>query len=125
MSNLRSRHAGERGAVTIKTIVMLCGVATVVFLSLKIAPVYIEQRKVIYDVEEVARISAVRNYKEEKIDPELGKIRTAYELPEGSISLIKKEGQTVQIGVNYTRSIDLLVTTYDWKVEHTVIGREL
>jgi len=123
--NSRDRRAGERGAVSIKTIVMVFLLACAVFLVMRLAPVYIEQRKVIYDVEEVARIAAVRGYKEEKITPELGKISGTYELPEGSISFLRRDGSNVLIAVNYTRSVDLFVTTYSWKVEHTIIGKEL
>jgi hypothetical protein len=123
--NSRETRAGERGAVSIKTIVMVFFFLCAAFLVMKLAPLYIEQRKVIYDVEEVARIAAVRNYKEEKIAPELGKICGTYELPEGSISFVRRDGSNVLIAVNYTRSVDLLVTTYSWKVEHTITGKEL
>ncbi|MFL6212958.1 MAG: hypothetical protein ACJ74J_03590 [Blastocatellia bacterium] len=119
------RRAGERGAVTIKTIVVVFFLASAVFLVMKLAPVYIEQRKIIYDVEELARIATVRSYKDDRIAPEIAKIRTIYELPEGSINLLERIGPGVQITITYTRSVDLLVTTYDWKVEHRIVGKEL
>jgi len=119
----RSR-AGERGAIHIKTAIMIAVAASVLFLILKLGPVYIEQRKVMYDVEELARIAAVRGWKEDKIAPEINKIRGAYELPEGSINLVSRD-QAVHIAVGYIRKIDLLVTTYEWKVEHMVVGKEL
>jgi hypothetical protein len=119
------RGAGERGAVSIKTIVFVFFLVSAAFIVMKLAPVYIEQRKVIYDVEEVARIAAVRGYKEERITPELGKICGTYDLPEGSLNFLRRDGANVVIAVTYTRSVDLLVTTYDWKVEHTIIGKEL
>ena len=121
----RDKRAGERGAVSIKTVLMIFLFLGAVFLGMKLVPVYIEQRKVMFDVEELARIAAVRGYKEEKITPEIGKICGNYDLPEGSISFLKRDAQSVQIGVNYTRSVDLLVTVYSWKVDHTVIGKEL
>lgn len=119
----RSR-AGERGAISIRAAVMMVIAGTALFLLLKLGPVYLEQRKVIYDVEEVARIAAVRGWKEDKIAPELNKIRGNYELPEGSINLVNRD-QAVHIAVDYTRKIDLLVTTYEWKVERKVVGKEL
>jgi len=119
----RSR-AGERGAISIRAAVMIVIAGTVLFLLVKLAPVYMEQRKVIYDVEELARIAAVRGWKEDKIAPELNKIRGNYELPEGSLNLLDRD-QAVHIAVGYTRKIDLLVTTYEWKVEHKVTGKEL
>ncbi|HKP12699.1 MAG TPA: hypothetical protein VJZ91_11330 [Blastocatellia bacterium] len=119
------RRAGERGAVTIKTIVTVFLLVCAVFLVMKLTPVYVEQRKVIFDVEELARIATVRGYKDERIAPEIAKIRTTYDLPEGSINLLERIGPGVQIVVNYTRSVDLLVTTYDWKVEHRIVGKEI
>jgi len=123
--NSRESRARQRGAVSIKTIVILFVLFCAAFLMLKLVPVYVEQRKVIFDVEELARIATVRSFKDERIVPEITKIRSTYELPEGSINLLQRVGPGVQIGVNYTRSVDLLVTTYSWKVEHTVVGKEL
>ena len=117
-------RANERGAVHIKTIIMLFVAACVVLLAIKLVPVYIEQRGVIYDVEELARIAAVRGWKEDKITPELNKIRGKYELPEGSISFIGRD-QSVKINVGYSRAVDLFVTTYAWKVDQIVIGKEI
>ena len=117
-------RAGERGAVSIKAMLMIFVLTSVVFLTVKLAPLYVEQRGVIYDVEELARIAAVRGWKEDKINPELTKIRGKYALPEGSINLVSRD-QSVRITVGYTRAVDLLVTTYDWKVEHTIIGKEI
>jgi hypothetical protein len=116
-------RAGERGAVNIKTLIMLVVAAFAVLFAIKLVPVYIEQRGVIYDVEELARIAAVRGWKEDKITPEINKIRGKYELPEGSISFAGRD-QSIQINVGYSRAIDLFVTTYAWKVERKIIGKE-
>lgn len=117
-------RAGERGAISIKALLVLFLVAAGAFLIIKFVPVYVEQRKLMWDVEELARIAAVRNWKEDKIDPEVKKIRGAYDLPDGSINVVKRE-KDVQITIGYTRAIDLMVTTYDWKVDRTIIGKEL
>jgi hypothetical protein len=126
MSDVTSANsrATERGAANIKSILMIFVAACVVFIAVKLVPIYIEQRGVIYDVEELARIAAVRGWKEDKIAPELNKIRGKYELPEGSIKFISRE-DTVRINVGYSRAVDLLVTTYAWKVERIVVGKEI
>ena len=123
--NSRESRASERGAVQLKTVVIVFFLLCTAFLMLKLVPVYVEQRKVIFDVEELARIATVRSYNDARITPEINKIRSTYELPEGSINLMQRVGPGVQIGINYTRSVDLLVTTYSWKVEHTIVGKEL
>ena len=83
--NSRESRARQRGAVSIKTIVILFVLFCAAFLMLKLVPVYVEQRKVIFVVEELARIATVRSFKDERIVPEITKIRGTYELPEGSM----------------------------------------
>jgi hypothetical protein len=120
----RDSRTGERGAVSIKTILTFGILAVVVFAVVTIAPVYVEEREVIYDVEELARISAVRNYNADKIKEGIQRIRADHDLPEDSISL-EAFGDNVRIKVNYNRDLYFLITTYEWRVEKTVLGRSL
>jgi len=117
---------GERGAVKIQTVLLLIALAVVSFVAIKIAPVYVEEQKVIHEVDEIARISAVRGYKEDKVAKEINKIQGDFSLPEDSISFnVNAANRKVKITVGYKRDIDLLVTTYAWQVSHEVEGREL
>jgi hypothetical protein len=75
-------------------------------------------------VDELARISAVRNYKDEKVARELAKLVGDFGLPEDSITFNVKD-RRVKITVGYKRDIDLLVTNYTWQVAHEVEGKEL
>ena len=52
-------------------------------------------------------------------------IRKEYDLPENSISMVSREAGKVKITVNYKKDIDLLVTTYQWKVDRTINGKDL
>jgi Flp pilus assembly protein TadG len=114
----------ERGAVKIQTVVILLLVLIVAFVAIKITPVYVEQQKVIHEVDELARISAVRNYKEDKVAREVTKLVGDFGLSEDNISFNIKD-RRVKITVNYKREIDLLVTNYTWQVAHEVEGKEL
>jgi hypothetical protein len=114
---------GERGAVKITTILLVLVLIAVTFTVIKIVPVYTEERQLTHDIDELARISAVRNYKQEQVEKGIEKLRTAYELPENSITLVSQAQNHVQIDVKYNKVIDLLVTTYDWKVEYSAKGR--
>lgn len=120
--NLR---AGERGAITIKTAISLVLVSILAFVLVKVAPVYIEERGITIEVDELARISAVRNLKKEDIQKGIDKLRSEYELPTGSINLVSQGGDRAQISLKYIRSIDLIFTQYDWKVDYTANGRSL
>ena len=115
----------ERGAVSIKTLLTLAVIAVVAFLALKITPVYVEQQRLVHDVNELARIAAVRGWKEDRINQDIKRLTGEYSLPEDGINIIARNEKSVQIAISYQRVIDLLVTTYQWKVDYTAVGRDL
>jgi len=124
------QRANERGAVSIGTLFGLIAVAAVIFVVIKISPVYTEQRRVIYDVDELSNKSAVRESKIEDIQKKIERIQSDNDLPSGSINLVSQDKSAqrdkgVQIEVNYSRTIDLLVTSYVWKVNHKSFGKAL
>ena len=127
MSNVKCTDARPRelGAISIKAVLMLLLVAIVAFIVIKIAPVYVDERQLTYKVEDLANKSAVRNSKEVDIKKAIEAIRVEYDLPENSINIVSRETGKVQISINYQRSIDLVVTTYQWKVAHTAAGKDL
>jgi hypothetical protein len=114
----------ESGAISIKALLALVLVAVVAFVVIKIAPVYIEQQKVVHDVDELARIAALRGWKDDRINQDIKRLNGEYNLPENGINFTRGD-KGVQIAVSYQRSIDLLVTTYAWKVDHTSVGKDL
>lgn len=115
----------ERGAISIKTLLLLVLIAVVAFMVVKLAPAYIEQQKVVHDVNELARIAAVRGWKEDKINNDIKRLSVEYNLPDTGINFVTRNDQGVQIAISYQRKIDLLVTTYQWKVNQTVLGKDL
>lgn len=126
MSNVTNTEgrSSERGAVSIKTVLALVLAGVAVFLVIRIAPVYIEQQQVLHDVNELARIAAVRGWKEDRINQDIKRITGEYNLPANGINFVSRD-KAVQIAISYQRNIDLFVTTYEWKVAHTAVGKEL
>ena len=127
---LRHQRAGERGAVSFGTLLGLLAVGALIFVVIKVFPVYTEERRVKYDVEELANKSAVRDTKTEEIQKKIEGIVADNGLPKGSINLLSQDrsaqgSKGVQIEVNYSRTIDLLVTSYVWKVNYRSLGRAL
>lgn len=116
---------GERGAVQIKTALSVVVLLLGAFIIIKVAPVYIEQRQIAHEVEELARIAAVRRMEKDKINKQIGEIQNKYSLRDGSISLAEdpKNGR-VNITVNYNVKIDFLLTEYDWQYNDTIQGKE-
>jgi hypothetical protein len=100
-------------------------VGIVAFVVIKLAPVYIEQQQVVHDVNELARIAAVRGWKEDRIAQDIKRLSVAYNLPDNGINFLSRGEKGVQIAISYQRNIDLLVTVYSWKVDHTSFGKDL
>jgi hypothetical protein len=127
MSNATGADARprERGAISIKVLLTLMLVGVAAFMLIKIAPVYIEQQRVVHDVNELARVAAVRGWKEDRINQDIKRLSVEYSLPDNGINFVSRGDKGVQIAVSYQRDIDLLVTTYSWKVDHTAVGKDL
>jgi uncharacterized membrane protein len=115
----------ERGAVRIQTVVTFVVVAALAFAIIKIAPVYVEQRSIQTKVDELARVSALRGYKSEKVNTEIEKLVNENDLPAGSVTVAVMVENKVHLKLKYTRTIDFLVAQYDWVVDYTAEGRGL
>jgi Flp pilus assembly protein TadG len=125
--SLENRLGNERGAVQIKTVLIVTFLLVTVFTLIKVVPVYIEQQEVAHDTDELARKAAMglSVYNADKIKAELDKLTRDYNLPEGSLALVSRGDNTAQITVKYTRSIDFVVTNYAWNVDYTASGKGL
>jgi uncharacterized membrane protein len=115
--------AGEHGAVTIKAVLVVALLGAAVFLVVKIAPVYVDEREAIFKVDELANKAAVRNMKEPEIQKWVADLEKELNLPEGSVTISSAQENRAKIVLAYTVPIDLLVTTYNWRVEHTAMGK--
>ena len=121
----KGARAGERGAVTIKTLLSIFLVLAVAFVIIKFTPVYVEQRQLTFKVDELANKISVRMPKQEDIDKSIERLCQEYELPAGSIALTSFQQNSAKITLGYTRNIDLIFTTYEWKVDYTSNGKAL
>lgn len=122
MDGMKSCQA-ERGAVKISTVLLVFFLLAITFAVIKIAPVYSEERQLTHEIDELARISAVRNYKIDQVEKGIEKLRNDFGLAENSIVLTSHAQNQVQIDMKYNKVINLLVTTYDWKVQHSAKGK--
>jgi uncharacterized membrane protein len=118
-------RASERGAVKIQTILAFALIGIAAFVILKVAPIYIEQRSIQTQVDELARLSAVRSYKQDQVNKGIATIITEYSLPEGSVTIVALAENKVQLKLQYTRTIDFLVAQWDWAVSYTADGRAI
>jgi len=118
-------RTGERGAVTIKTLLIFVAIGVVIFTAVKFIPVYTEQRQIIFDVDEMAQKASARNLKEGEVKKAIEALCVKYDLPAGSIKLDSFAENKVQISLGYSRVIDLMVTSYTWPVTHIANGKAI
>ena len=118
-------HEGERGAVSIKAVLIVVFLLVAAVLLIKIVPVYVEQQEIEHSTDELARKASLGlpAYSKDKINNEIQAMINEYGLPEGSIQLSAIEGNHAEISVKYTRSIDLLLTSYAWDVNYTSVHK--
>jgi len=123
--DVNERWGSERGAVQIKTVLILSFLILSAVTLIKVVPVYIEQEEITHDTDELARKASLglTAYSPEKIKKELDTIRQEHDLPEGSLELGPRTDNTAQIIVKYTRSIDFFITNYSWTVDYTSKGK--
>jgi hypothetical protein len=67
----------------------------------------------------------VRSYKQDQVTKGIATILTEYSLPEGSVTIVALAENKVQLRLQYTRTIDFLVTQWDWAVSYTADGRAI
>jgi hypothetical protein len=120
-------NPGERGAVSIKSVLIFTAVAFAVFSLIKLVPVYVEESQIKHDADEVARKASlgISAYGPDKIDKAIKDLITEYALPEGSVAVTARGDNTAQITVKYSRPIDFYVTTYDWSVDYVAMAKGL
>jgi uncharacterized membrane protein len=118
-------RSGEKGAITIKAAMIVVSLVLIVFVGIKTVPVYVEQEQVKHAADELANKAAygMSVYSADKINKEIQNICRDFNLPEGSINLASKEDGKAQIAVKYIVPIDLVVTTYNWQVDYTSVGK--
>jgi hypothetical protein len=116
---------GELGAVSIKAILIVVFLGVTALLLLKMVPVYIEQKTIEHNADELARKASlgIAAYSKDKINNEIQSIINENQLPEGSIQISTLDGNHAEISVKYTRNVDLLLTSYAWDVSYTAVGK--
>lgn len=125
MKSATDTRANERGAVKIQAVLTFVVIGIIAFVLIKIVPVYIEQRGIQTEVDELARISAVRSYKQDQIKKGIEKILTDNSLPAESVTMVTLAENKVHLKLEYTRTIDFIVTQWDWAVNYTAEGKAL
>ncbi len=127
MKSETDRRASERGAVKIQTVLTFVVIGILAFVLIKVVPVYIEERTLHTEVDELARISAVRGLKQDQINKRIEEILSKYSTQERpvTITIVAFAENKVHLKLQYTVKLDFIVTQWDWAVDYTSEGKAL
>lgn len=111
---IRRRHS-ERGEGKGQFYVTVLVFGVIGFVLFKIVPVWYSTTDFNSKVGELASVSALRGYKDQKIKDEFVKIRNEARMPEDTEFTIERKGNDLVVRVKYTLHIDFIVYAYDWE----------
>ena len=120
----RDQLRSERGEGNLRFILTMIVLAYVAYLAVVNIPTWVQVQNLEHDMDEVARTTALEGVPVEKIKQRLTPLSTNYDVPQSAFN-IKKDGPAVEITMNATKQINLLFTTYDWKINHASRGKAM
>jgi hypothetical protein len=115
LKGIRDRHAraprrSQRGAVKLKTILVLVIVIFVIFSAFKIVPAYVKDYQLSDKMQEQARFAVVNRYTEEQIRDNVFKVVEELEVPAKRESInVSASNSVVRISMEYTVPVDLFI----------------
>jgi cell division protein FtsL len=104
----RVRRA-ERGAVTLKTVVLVALAVLAIYLAFKLVPPYVSEYQLQDKMQELARFGIVNHYSDEQIRDNVFKVAQDLDLPAKREDIKVTVTQSiVRISLEYTVPVDLL-----------------
>lgn len=99
----------ERGAVTLKTVVLVALAVLAIYLAFKLVPPYVSEYQLQDKMQELARFGIVNHYSDEQIRENVFKVAQDLDLPAKREDIKVTVTQSiVRISLEYTVPVDLL-----------------
>lgn len=123
-TTLRRGRRSERGEGYGKLIAYLLVLALAGYLAIKNVPTYLQVQNLKHELAEKARGAGTMNVAVEKVRKDVDAIARQYDVPADDVKVLK-DGRTLKIRLSTTKTLDLLVTDYEWKVQQESTGAAL
>ena len=117
----KRRRAYERGEGNLKFIVYLLFLALLAWLAIKNVPTYFQVQNLKHDMAELARGAGAQNVPLEKVQKQAVSVAQQYDVPSTDVS-VTKDGPNLKIMVKTVRTLDFVVTKYEWKIAEQFSG---
>ncbi|HEY6387819.1 MAG TPA: hypothetical protein VIX91_19250 [Candidatus Acidoferrum sp.] len=107
--SMKPGRPAERGAVTLKTVVLLTVAVLAIYLAIKLVPPYVSEYQLQDKMQELARFGIVNRYTDEQIRDNVFKVAQDLDLPAKREDIKVSVTQSiVKISMEYTVPVDLL-----------------
>jgi hypothetical protein len=114
---LRGR-ASERGEGYIRLVLFLAVLAIAAYIAFQNVPTYFAMQNLKHELAELVRGNGTINMPIERVQPQVNKLAQNYGIAPSDIKL-EKQGKVLRATLTTDKEIDLIVTTYDWKISET------
>jgi len=122
--NLKRRRACERGEGNGKFILYLAFIAILAWIAIQNLPTYFKVQNLKHDMAELARGAGAQGIPVDKIQKEAVRIAGENDVPTKDVS-VTKDGPNLKITVNTVRTLNFIVTNYEWKINEQFDGKQL
>jgi hypothetical protein len=122
--DLKRRYAYERGEGNGKFILYLAFIAVLAWLAIQNLPIYFKIQNLRHDLAELARGAGAQGVPVDKVQKEAVRIAGENDVPTKDVS-VTKDGPNLKITLNTVRTLNLIVTQYEWKINEQFDGRQM
>lgn len=109
------RRRSERGEGGGKFIVYLLFLAIGGYLAIQNVPTYFKMQNLKHDLAELARGAGAVNMSVEKVRKRADEIAQSYDVSPSDVK-VDKNGRNLKISLSTTRTLNFIVTDYEWKI---------
>ncbi len=100
----------------LKLVLVLGTLAIAAYLAAQNVPTYFSMQNFKHDLSEIARGSGVQGIPFERVQPQVTKLAMSYEVPPNDVKVEPFGNKGIKITLNTHKSINLIVTEYDWHI---------
>lgn len=115
-NHIRRARTSERGEGMLKLVITLGILVLGGYLAIQNVPTYFSMQNFKHELSELARGSGVQGIPLERVQPQVTKLAQSYEVPPSDVKVEPFGNRGIKITLNTHRTINLIVTEYDWHI---------
>jgi hypothetical protein len=130
MSQVRDGHFGvprtaERGNARLNFLIMLAVIAAVAYAAYQYVPVAFQAGQLKVFMQDTVNNAVITSKDAPWAEDQLRRNLTSYGAPPDAVVTVANRSSRIEAHVEYTVLVPLLVTTYEYKFDHTVRSNNL